>query len=213
MKKAEKIAEILMDTYPREEHIHYQSSFKVLIRCIISQRNRDTVTDRVATALFSKWNTPEEIAQIPIGTMQNFLKSHGLGLYNNKGKWIVQAANQLLDAYGGEVPESKEDLMEITGIGRKCMNIIMAYGFGNPTIPVDTHVDRVSKRLGLVNEESTPQQVEKTLKSKISKEKWLYINHAMVDHGKRICKPQKPLCDKCPLTKYCAYYKNKRKQK
>lgn len=213
MKKPEKIAEILIDSYPRDEHIHYKFPFKVLVRCIISQRNRDEVTDRVASALFNKWNTPEDIAQLSVETMQTFLKDQGLGLYNNKGKWIVQAANQLIDKYNGEVPENKEALMEITGIGRKCMNIIMAYGFGNPTIPVDTHVERVSKRLGLVDKESKPQTVENTLKNQISQDKWFYINHAMVDHGKRICKPQKPLCEKCPLTKYCRYYKKKRKKK
>lgn len=211
MGKANKIANILIENYPRKEHIHYGSPFKVLVRCIISQRNQDEVTDRVARALFEKWSTPKDIAKSSVEKMREFLSRQGLGLYNNKGEWIVKAAQKIIAEYDGKVPENAEKLLGIKGIGRKCMNIIMAYGFGHPAIPVDTHVDRVSKRLGLVNKRATPREVEETLKKKISKEKWFYINHAMVDHGQTLCKPQNPLCEKCFLKQYCRYYAQKRK--
>lgn len=211
MKQANKVADNLIEEYSRDEHIHYESPFKVLVRCIISQRNRDEVTDRVANALFEKWNTLEDIANLSVNEMQEFLSHQSLGLYNNKGEWIVKAAQKIIEEYDGKVPEDPEKLLEIKGIGRKCMNIIMAYGFGNPAIPVDTHVDRVSKRLGLVKKGGTPKTVEKQLKKMISKDKWFYLNHAMVDHGQTICKPQNPLCEKCSLTQYCKYYKQKRK--
>lgn len=211
MKQANKVADNLIEEYSRDEHIHYESPFKVLVRCIISQRNRDEVTDRVANALFEKWNTLEDIANLSVNEMQEFLSHQSLGLYNSKGEWIVKAAQKIIEEYDGKVPEDPEKLLEIKGIGRKCMNIIMAYGFGNPAIPVDTHVDRVSKRLGLVKKGGTPKTVEKQLKKMISKDKWFYLNHAMVDHGQTICKPQNPLCEKCSLTQYCKYYKQKRK--
>lgn len=211
MEKANKIATILIENYSREEHIHYDSPFKVLVRCIISQRNRDEVTDRVAELLFEQWSTPEDIAKVSVKEMQDFLSDLGLGLYNSKGKWIVNAAQRIIKDYDGSVPEDTEKLLDIKGIGRKCMNIIMAYGFGNPAIPVDTHVDRVSKRLGLVEKGATTRKVEKKLKKKISKDQWFYLNHAMVDHGQTICKPQNPRCDKCPVKQYCGYYAEKRK--
>lgn len=211
MEKAEKITTILIEKYPREDHIHFESPFKVLVRCIISQRNRDEVTDRVAGSLFEKWDTPDDIADLSIKEMQEFLRDQSLGLYNSKGEWIVKAARKIIEAYGGDVPENEKKLLEIKGIGRKCMNIIMAYGFGKPAIPVDTHVDRVSKRLGLVKKGATSRKVEKKLKKKISKDKWFYLNHALVDHGQTICKPQNPLCEKCPVKQYCRYYEQKRK--
>ncbi len=210
MKKANKIADLLINNYTREDHIHYNDPFKVLIRCIISQRNRDKVTDRVSSALFENWNSPEEIAEVSVEEMQDFLSDTGIGLYNNKGEWIVKAAEKVSNEYEGEVPEDEEKLMEIKGIGRKCMNIIMAYGFENPAIPVDTHVKRIAQRTGLASEEDSAKDVEKKLKQKIDKDKWFYVNHAMVDHGKNTCKPQNPKCEQCPIKKYCKYFEQKR---
>lgn len=206
MNKANEITDILIENYPREEHIHHDNPFKVLITCIISQRNRDKVTSRVSKALFNKWGTPEEISKVSVEEMQDFLSEEGIGLYNNKGEWIVKAAEKIANEYNGKVPEDADQLMKIKGIGRKCMNIVMAYGFKNPAIPVDTHVKRVSQRIGLAPEDSTAEEVEEILKDKTSKEKWFYLNHAMVDHGKNLCKPQNPKCNECSIKNYCNYY-------
>ncbi len=211
MMDADEIADILIDNYPRDEHIHFNDPFKVLVRCIISQRNRDSVTDRVSSALFEEWDSPEEIANLNVEDMQDFLSDKGLGLYKNKGEWIVRACDKIINDYNGEVPKDEDKLLDITGIGRKCMNIIMAYGFGESAIPVDTHVKRVSQRIGLSSEDSSADKVEEELRGKISKDKWFYLNHAMVDHGKNVCKSQNPRCEECPVKDHCDYYDKKRK--
>ncbi|AFK22959.1 endonuclease III [Pyrococcus sp. ST04] len=197
-----KIIQILKETYPREKHVS-GDPYRTLIKCIISQRNRDEVTDRVAEELFKRYPSMEDIARASIEEMQEFLKNLGIGLWKTKGRWIVESTRIILEKYGGVVPNTLEELMKLPGIGRKCANIVLAYGFGIPAIPVDTHVNRVSKRLGLVPPNATPEKVEEILKKLLPKDEWLYVNHAMVDHGKAVCRPIKPKCDECPLRDIC----------
>ncbi|MFA4668799.1 endonuclease III [Pyrococcus kukulkanii] len=197
-----KIVEILKRTYPRERHVS-GDPYRTLIKCIISQRNRDEVTDRVAEELFKRYPTIEDIARASVEEMQEFLRSLKVGLWRSKGRWIVESSRIILERYKGRVPDKFEELIKLPGIGRKCANIVLAYGFGIPAIPVDTHVNRISKRLGLVPKDASPEEVEERLKQLIPREEWLYVNHAMVDHGKRICRPIKPRCDECPLKDLC----------
>ncbi|MFA4661761.1 endonuclease III domain-containing protein [Pyrococcus kukulkanii] len=200
--RALKIVEILKRTYPRERHVS-GDPYRTLIKCIISQRNRDEVTDRVAEELFRRYPTIEDIARASVEEMQEFLRSLKVGLWRSKGRWIVESSRIILERYKGRVPDKFEELIKLPGIGRKCANIVLAYGFGIPAIPVDTHVNRISKRLGLVPKDASPEEVEERLKQLIPREEWLYVNHAMVDHGKRICRPIKPRCDECPLKDLC----------
>ncbi|MFA4700677.1 endonuclease III domain-containing protein [Pyrococcus kukulkanii] len=200
--RALKIVEILKRTYPRERHVS-GDPYRTLIKCIISQRNRDEVTDRVAEELFKRYPTIEDIARTSVEEMQEFLRSLKVGLWRSKGRWIVESSRIILERYKGRVPDKFEELIKLPGIGRKCANIVLAYGFGIPAIPVDTHVNRISKRLGLVPKDASPEEVEERLKQLIPREEWLYVNHAMVDHGKRICRPIKPRCDECPLKDLC----------
>ncbi|AMM54683.1 endonuclease III domain-containing protein [Pyrococcus kukulkanii] len=200
--RALKIVEILKRTYPRERHVS-GDPYRTLIKCIISQRNRDEVTDRVAEELFKRYPTIEDIARASVEEMQEFLRSLKVGLWRSKGRWIVESSRIILERYKGRVPDKFEELIKLPGIGRKCANIVLAYGFGIPAIPVDTHVNRISKRLGLVPKDASPEEVEERLKQLIPRKEWLYVNHAMVDHGKRICRPIKPRCDECPLKDLC----------
>ncbi|MFA4639644.1 endonuclease III domain-containing protein [Pyrococcus kukulkanii] len=200
--RALKIVEILKRTYPRERHVS-GDPYRTLIKCIISQRNRDEVTDRVAEELFRRYPTIEDIARASVEEMQEFLRSLKVGLWRSKGRWIVESSRIILERYKGRVPDKFEELIKLPGIGRKCANIVLAYGFGIPAIPVDTHVNRISKRLGLVPKDASPEEVEERLKQLIPREEWLYVNHAMVDHGKRICRPIKPRCEECPLRDLC----------
>ncbi|ASJ17004.1 endonuclease III [Thermococcus chitonophagus] len=200
--RALKIVKILKRTYPRERHVS-GDPYRTLIKCIISQRNRDEVTDRVAEELFKRYPTIEDIARASVEEMQEFLRSLKVGLWRSKGRWIVESSRIILEKYGGRVPDKFEELIKLPGIGRKCANIVLAYGFGIPAIPVDTHVNRISKRLGLVPKDASPEDVEERLKQLIPKDEWLYVNHAMVDHGKRICRPIKPRCEVCPLKNLC----------
>ena len=203
-KRAEKIVDILMKTHPREKLL-IGDPYRTLIHCIISQRMRDEVTYKVWERLFEKYGDIRRIANTPVEEMQEFLKENGVGLWKTKGEWIVRASQIILEKYGGKVPDDINELMKLPGIGRKCANIVLAYGFGRQAIPVDTHVNRISKRLGLAPPRVPPEKVEEYLARLIPREKWIYVNHAMVDHGKRICNPIRPKCDSCPLRELCPY--------
>ncbi|WP_456422804.1 endonuclease III domain-containing protein [Thermococcus sp.] len=205
-KRAEKIVRILMETYPREKLL-IGDPYRTLIHCIISQRMRDEVTYRVWEELFEKYRDIETIAKTPVEEMRAFLRERGVGLWKTKGEWIVKASRIILEKYGGRVPDDLNELMKLPGIGRKCANIVLAYGFGRQAIPVDTHVNRISKRLGLAPPRVQPERVEEYLMELIPREKWIYVNHAMVDHGRAICKPIRPKCDECPLRELCPYAK------
>ena len=205
-KRAEKIVEILMKSHPREK-ILIGSPYRALIHCIISQRMRDEVTYKVWEELFEKYRDMETIASTPVEEMQEFLRKRGVGLWKTKGEWIVKASQIILEKYGGKVPDDINELMKLPGIGRKCANIVLAYGFGKQAIPVDTHVNRISKRLGLAPPKVAPEKVEQYLVKLIPKDKWIYVNHAMVDHGRSICRPIRPRCEECPLRELCPYAK------
>ncbi|EEB73228.1 Endonuclease III [Thermococcus sp. AM4] len=205
-KRAEKIVEILMKTHPREKLL-IGDPYRTLVHCIISQRMRDEVTYRVWEELFEKYRDIETIANTPVDEMREFLRKRGVGLWKTKGEWIVKASRIILEKYNGKVPDDINELMKLPGIGRKCANIVLAYGFGKQAIPVDTHVNRISKRLGLAPPRVPPEKVEEYLRELIPKEKWIYVNHAMVDHGRSICKPIRPKCESCPLKELCPYAK------
>ncbi len=204
--RALKIVKKLIEMYQRDRILHGDPFF-TLIRCIISQRNRDEVTDRVSELLFNRYPTIHALANAKIEDVQKLLRENGVGLWKNKGKWIVECSRLILKKYGGKVPDSVEELVKLPGIGRKCANIVLAYGFGKQAIPVDTHVNRISKRLGLAPPKAPPEKVEEYLKELIPKELWIYVNHAMVDHGKTICRPISPKCNECPLKTLCPYAK------
>ncbi|MBO8175577.1 MAG: endonuclease III [Thermococcus sp.] len=204
--RALKIVKKLIEIYPRERLLHGDPFF-TLVRCIISQRNKDETTDKASEALFRKYPTIHDLANARVEDVQKLLKENGVGLWKNKGKWIVECSRIILEKYSGKVPDTLEELVKLPGIGRKCANIVLAYGFGYPAIPVDTHVNRISKRLGLAPPKASPEKVEEYLMELIPKGLWIYVNHAMVDHGKAICRPISPKCDKCPLRALCPYAK------
>ncbi len=205
-KRALLIVRKLMEAYPRDRLLHGDPYF-TLIRCIISQRNRDEVTDRAAETLFRRYPGMEALAGAKVEEVQALLRREGVGLWRSKGRWIVESSRMLLRKYGGEVPDDVHELMRLPGIGRKCANIVLAYGFGRQAIPVDTHVNRISKRLGLAPPDVPPEKVEEYLGELIPEDLWIYVNHAMVDHGKAMCRPIGPRCNECPLRDLCPYAK------
>lgn len=207
--RALKIVRKLMEMYPRKDRgeILQGEPYFTLIRCIISQRTKDETTDRVSRVLFERYSTIEDIASAEVKEIQRLLRENGVGLWKTKGRWIVEASRILLEKHKGKVPDDINELMELPGIGRKCANIVLAYGFGYQAIPVDTHVNRISKRLGLAPPRIAPEKVEEYLMELIPRNLWIYVNHAMVDHGKRICRPIRPRCGECPLRELCSYAK------
>mgnify|MGYP006285185099 CR=1 FL=1 len=188
---------------PDSEETPDRSPFEVLISTILSQRTKDVNTHRASSKLFKNYRSPKEIAEAPIEDLKDLIKS--AGFYNVKSERIKEVSRIIHEEYDDEVPEDLDKLLEMPGVGRKTGNCVLVYGFGEPAVPVDTHVHRISNRLGIADTK-TPEDTEKVLEEKIPKKYWIEINRLMVEFGKNICQPRIPKCEKCPLTDMCEYY-------
>lgn len=181
--------------------LNFNSNFELLVAVILSAQCTDARVNIVTERLFKKANTPEKILQMGISELENEI--HDCGFFRAKAKHIFETSHILLQEFNGEVPSNFDDLIRLPGVGRKTANVIMAVAFKKPAIAVDTHVFRVSNRLGLAKG-NTPFEVEEGLKKIIPKEKWGDFHHYLIWHGRKICKAKKPLCDECPLNKLCS---------
>ena len=180
--------------------------FSILIGTILSARTKDENTAKVVKKLFSKYKSPQELAKAKIKNVEKIIKS--IGFYHVKSKRIIDVASIISSEYKGKVPNDFEELLKLPGVGRKTANCVLVYAFDNPAIPVDTHVHRISNRLGLV-QTKTPEETEFALMKKIPKKHWLEINDTFVMYGQNICKPISPMCDVCKIKNICKYYKAK----
>jgi len=180
--------------------------FSILIGTILSARTKDENTTKVVKKLFSKYRTPKALANAKIRDVEKLIKS--IGFYHVKAKRITDVAKIINSQYKGKVPENFEKLLELPGVGRKTANCVLVYAFDTPAIPVDTHVHRISNRLGLVNTKM-PEETEMELRKKIPKKYWLQINDTFVMYGQNICKPISPMCNICKIKTKCNYYKSK----
>ncbi|RLI96831.1 MAG: endonuclease III [Candidatus Aenigmatarchaeota archaeon] len=185
--------------------VQHEDPFRVLIATVLSQRTRDENTEKAAKSLFKKYNTPRKLAVAKTSDIEKLIKPSGF--YKVKARRIKKISKILLEKYGGKVPRDIESLIKLPGVGRKTANCVLVYAFGTPSIPVDTHVHRISNRLGLV-QTKTPAQTESELIKVVPKKYWLIINELMVKFGQRVCKPRKPRCDICKLKKMCRYHHN-----
>lgn len=176
-----------------------QTPFQIMISCIISQRTRDEQTVRIVDALFRVADTPEKIARLTLPRLKKIL--YGCGFYNQKAKNIKETAR--IVAQTG-MPQDIDGLTKLPGVGRKTANIVLAYAYRVPAIAVDIHVHRISNRIGLVKTK-TPDQTEEALRKVVPRRLWIDVNHTLVAHGQTICKPQKPLCSRCPISRWCDY--------
>jgi len=181
--------------------------FRILIATILSARTKDENTTKAADKLFKVYGTPKKLANAKVKDVEKMIKS--VGFYHVKSKRIINAAKIILEKYNGKVPANLDKLVDIPGVGRKTANCVLVYAFEEPAIPVDTHVHRISNRLGLV-ETKTPEETEMALREKISKKYWLPINNTFVMYGQNICKPISPMCDVCQIKNSCKYYKTKK---
>lgn len=176
--------------------------FQTLISCLISLRVKDEASERISKELFRIAKTPEQMLSLPQERLEKIIFSSGY--YKNKAKAIRKASEQIINEYKGKVPESKEELLKLYGVGPKTANIVLAFSFNQQVIPVDTNVHRVSNRLGWVKTgkfafEKTEKQLEKIL----PKGYWREINGIFILHGKKICVPISPFCSICPIRAYC----------
>lgn len=180
--------------------------FRMLIQTILAARNTDENALAAAKELFSKYQTPEQISKAELPVLEKLVK-RGV-FYKVKARSIKKLCELLISKYNGRVPKTMEELVELPGVGRKTANIIMSYGYGKAVgIAVDTHVFRVVNRIGLVNEK-TPEKTEFALLKIIPQKYWLDFNRLFVDHGRETCFAKKPECNKCPVSRWCDYYKN-----
>ncbi len=174
--------------------------FRVLISTILSARAKDEVTEAVSADLFRKYPRAEKLAKADRKDVIRIIRR--IGFYNTKSRNIINAAKMLVNKFGGKVPKDMERLLEIPGVGRKVANCVLVYAYGVPALPVDTHVHRVSNRLGWVKTR-TPEETELALERIVPRKHWLVVNEAFVSHGQAICVPVSPFCSKCPIIKYC----------
>lgn len=177
--------------------------FKILIGTILSHRTKDENTTRATENLFSRYKTPGQIADADPGEVRRLIRPSGF--YNMKTKNIMRASRQVVEEFGGKVPDNEEDLLKIHSVGRKTANCVLVYAFNKPAIPVDTHVHRISNRLGLVKTKK-PEDTEAELVRTVPKRYWLELNDLFVRFGQTTCKPIGPKCAGCTLNGSCQYY-------
>lgn len=185
--------------------INKNNPYRVLISTLLSHRTKDELTDKVTDLLFSKYSTPREFSSLPVKKIESLIR--GIGFYRTKARWIKKDSRILIDKFNSKVPGNFDDLISLPGVGRKTANCVLTYGFGIPALAVDTHVHRISNRLGLVKTKN-PEDTEKQLTAIIPKQYWGWLNHTMVSFGKEICKPIGPKCKKCELSNKCKYHRN-----
>ena len=178
----------------------------ILIGTILSARTRDENTSTVVRKLFARYKSAKSLAQANLSDVEKIIKS--TGFYHVKAKRIIEVASIIHSKYSDKVPETLEELLKLPGVGRKTANCVLVYAFEKPAIPVDTHVHRISNRLGLV-QTKTPEDTELELMKKIPKKYWLRINDTFVMYGQNICKPISPMCNVCKIKKECNYYKTR----
>ncbi|MBU5265445.1 endonuclease III [Virgibacillus proomii] len=189
----------------------HDNPFELLIAVVLSAQCTDNLVNKVTKDLFKKYKTPEDYLAVPLEELQEDIKS--IGLYRNKAKNIRKLCTTLLEEYGGIVPKSKEELMKLAGVGRKTANVVASVAFNEPAIAVDTHVERVAKRLGICRWKDSVLEVEETLMRKIPKEEWSETHHRMIFFGRYHCKARNPNCPECPLLEICREGKKRMKIK
>ncbi len=212
LKKSEikEVINTLLELYPdAEAELDHTNSFELLIATILSAQCTDVRVNQVTKELFKDLKTPEDYLQLTQEELGERIRT--CGFYRNKSKSILGACQMLIDKYNGEVPNTLETLMELPGVGRKTANVVLSVAFDTPAIAVDTHVFRVSNRIGLAHSDDVFKTEEQLMKN-IDKNMWSKAHHLLIFHGRRMCKARKPNCGECPLTNICKYY-NKTKDK
>lgn len=202
--KTEALA-ILERTYPNAKPaLEFHTPFELLVATILSTQSTDVMVNLCTRELFPVANTPEQVAAMTEEEFFPYIKR--CGFFNTKGRHILETARILVTRYGGEVPADLELLQTLPGVGRKTANVVASNAFGIPAIAVDTHVFRVSNRIGLANAKNV-EKTEEQLQKAIPREHWSQAHHWLIFHGRQICAARKPKCEICPLIDLCEFYK------
>ena len=190
--------------------LEYATPFELLIATILSAQCTDKRVNIITNKLFKLYNTPEDFAALEPIELEPHIKS--AGVYRNKALAIVMASRRLVEHYNGKVPNNMKELMTLRGVGRKTANVVISNAFGGDAIAVDTHVFRVSNRIGLAHAKN-PFETEKQLMEALPKESWSRFHHYLIWHGRNVCKAQRPLCGICDINIWCEYNNKNKKEK
>ncbi|MDM3982427.1 endonuclease III [Staphylococcus haemolyticus] len=201
-KKALEMIDVIADMFPNAEcELKHDNAFELTIAVLLSAQCTDNLVNKVTRTLFQKYKTPQDYLNVDIEELQNDIRS--IGLYRNKAKNIQKLCQSLLEQFNGQIPSTHKELESLAGVGRKTANVVMSVAFDEPSLAVDTHVERVSKRLGINRWKDNVTQVEDRLCSIISKERWSRSHHQLIFFGRYHCLARKPKCDICPLLDDC----------
>ena len=207
MDNTKEILSGLAALYPdAQPALHFKTPYELLVAGILSAQCTDERVNKVTAVLFAKYDTPEKMLTLTQEELEKYIFS--CGFYHNKAAHILSATHDILNKFGGEVPSTLGELKTLAGVGQKTANVVYAVAFGGDAIAVDTHVFRVSNRLGIA-EGNTPAKVEEGLCKAIPKELWSKAHHYLIYHGRRVCHSQRPDCAGCTLKDYCKFFSNK----
>ncbi len=199
---AAKVVRALCQDYPDAEcALQHETPLQLLVATILSAQCTDVRVNLVTTELFRQCPTAAQLAALPLPQLEKAIQS--TGFFRNKAKNIQACCQQLVDHYDGEVPRDMEQLVELPGVGRKTANVVTGTAFGVPTgVVVDTHVGRITQRLGLTRE-SQPEKIERDLMEVLPKKEWIDFSHRLIHHGRQVCKARKPDCGVCSMQRFC----------
>ncbi|GAA0117514.1 endonuclease III [Clostridium senegalense] len=206
-KTRDEVLKILSEVYAGVTcGLTFNSPFELLISTILSAQCTDERVNIVTKELYKNYNTPEAILELTEEELGEKIRS--CGFYRNKSKNIIGCCKMLIEKYDGKVPSEMEELIELPGVGRKTANVVMSNAYGKPAIAVDTHVFRLSNRIGIAKGKNV-EEVEEKLMKNIPKDMWSDAHHYLIWHGRKICNARKPKCETCPIIQYCEYYNGK----
>jgi len=206
-----KVCRLLIETYPdARTELTYSNEWELLIAVMLSAQCTDARVNLTTPHLFRRFPSPQSLAAAKPGEVESLIRS--CGFFRQKAKSIQSASKDLVERFGGKVPDTLEELTTLRGVGRKTASVVLNQAFDIPAIAVDTHVKRVSLRLGWATQ-STPEKIEFELRNLLPMEYWSRINGMLILHGRRICRARKPDCEHCPLSPYCQYYRLRTKTK
>ena len=203
--RTKKIVEILKETYPDAKcELNYETPLQLLVATVLSAQTTDKKVNEVTKELFKDYPDLDAFLEITNDELEERIKQ--IGLYRNKSKNLILMFRQIKEKFNGEVPTTMEGITSLAGAGRKTANVVLSNAFGVPSIAVDTHVFRVSNRLGLAESDKV-LDVEKQLQKEIPKKEWTLMHHLLIFHGRRCCTARNPKCEECPLSHICKYDK------
>ena len=207
--RLKKVLALIGEMFPdAKAELDYETPFQLLVAVILSAQTTDKAVNKVTPGLWARYPEIEDLAAANLADVENIIRN--IGLYKNKAKNIIRTAQDILERFDGEIPKTHAELESLAGVGRKTANVVLGEVYGIPSIAVDTHVSRVSKRLNISAPDADVTEIEADLMAKIPKKDWVQTHHRLIFFGRYHCLAKNPKCSLCPVQEYCKYYKDLR---